>query len=40
MSDNKKNVDLNKVSYNFGTKGWTVIGFEIVIAVLYDRYYS
>ena len=29
MSDNKKNVDLNKVSYNFGTKGWTVIGFEI-----------
>ena len=31
MSDNKKNVDLNKVSYNFGTKGWTVIGFEIVM---------
>lgn len=31
MSENKKNVDLNKVSYNFGTKGWTVIGFEIVM---------
>lgn len=34
MSENKKNVDLNKVSYNFGTKGWTVIGFEIVMRSL------
>lgn len=28
---NEKNVNLNKVSYNFGTKGWTVIGFEILM---------
>lgn len=28
---NEKNVNLNKVSYNFGTKGWTVIGFEVLM---------
>lgn len=28
---NEKNVNLNKVSYNFGAKGWTVIGFEVVL---------
>lgn len=28
---NEKNVNLNKVSYNFGAKGWTVIGFEILM---------
>ena len=27
----EESMDQNKVSYNFGRKGWTVIGFEIVL---------
>ena len=31
MSNENKSVDLNKVSYNFGTRGWSIIGYEVVL---------